>query len=80
MTIQAQLADGRILEFPDGTDPSVVQATVKRVIESSPAPGQAAPEEGIGAAFKGGAKRMGSEFETALESLINPELAAQRGL
>ena len=32
MTIQAQLADGRVLEFPDGTDPSVIQATVKRVI------------------------------------------------
>jgi hypothetical protein len=32
MTIQAQLADGRVLEFPDGTDPKVIQATVKRVI------------------------------------------------
>jgi hypothetical protein len=35
MAIEAQLADGRILEFPDGTDPSVIQATVKRVIASS---------------------------------------------
>ena len=24
MTIEAQLADGRVLEFPDGTDPSVI--------------------------------------------------------
>jgi hypothetical protein len=32
MTIQAQLADGRTLEFPDGTDPTVIQATVKRMI------------------------------------------------
>ena len=32
MTITAELADGRRLEFPDGTDPSVVQATVKRVL------------------------------------------------
>ena len=39
MAIEAELADGRILEFPDGTDPSVVQATVKRVLASSqPAP------------------------------------------
>ena len=41
MAIEAQLADGRILEFPDGTDPSVVQATVKRIIAQSaiaPAP------------------------------------------
>jgi hypothetical protein len=32
MAIEAQLADGRILEFPDGTDPAVVQSTVKRMI------------------------------------------------
>lgn len=39
MAIEAELADGRILEFPDGTDPSVVQATVKKVLASSqPAP------------------------------------------
>jgi hypothetical protein len=39
MAIEAELADGRVLEFPDGTDPSVVQATVKRVLASSqPAP------------------------------------------
>lgn len=32
MTITAELADGRKLEFPDGTDPSIVQATVKKVM------------------------------------------------
>lgn len=32
MTIEAELADGRILEFPDGTDPSVIQSTVKKVM------------------------------------------------
>lgn len=32
MPIQAQLHDGRILEFPDGTDPKVIQATVKKVL------------------------------------------------
>ncbi len=30
--MKAQLADGRVLEFPDGTDPKVVQATVKKVM------------------------------------------------
>ena len=42
MTIQAQLADGRLLEFPDGTDPQVIQNTVKRLIAgaSSEIPGQ----------------------------------------
>jgi hypothetical protein len=38
MTIEAQLADGRVLEFPDGTDPSVIQATVKRMVTPAPAP------------------------------------------
>lgn len=33
-TIEAELADGRILEFPEGTDPSVIQATVKRMLAS----------------------------------------------
>lgn len=32
MTITAQLADGRTLEFPDGTDPSVIQRTVKSML------------------------------------------------
>ncbi len=32
MTITANLADGTILNFPDGTDPSVIQATVKKLI------------------------------------------------
>jgi hypothetical protein len=29
MTIRAELADGTVLEFPDGTDPAVIQRTVK---------------------------------------------------
>lgn len=40
MTIQAQLADGRTLEFPDGTDPQVIQATVKKVLGVQGAPQQ----------------------------------------
>lgn len=32
MTVTAQLHDGRILEFPDGTAPEVVQSTVKKVL------------------------------------------------
>lgn len=46
MAIEAELADGRVLEFPDGTDPAVIQSTVKRVmgigVSSTPA-AQAAP-------------------------------------
>lgn len=32
MTITANLADGRVLNFPDGTDPAVIQATVQRMV------------------------------------------------
>ena len=38
--MRAQLADGRILEFPDGTDPAVIQATVKKVLGVSEAPAE----------------------------------------
>lgn len=41
MAVVAELADGRRLEFPDGTDPSVVQATVKRMVGNT----QASPVE-----------------------------------
>jgi hypothetical protein len=41
MPIEAQLADGRILEFPDGTDQSVIQSTVKRLISEQGAPAPA---------------------------------------
>lgn len=32
MPITAELHDGRTLEFPDGTDPAIVQATVKKTL------------------------------------------------
>ena len=32
MSVTAELSDGRRLEFPDGTDPAVVQATVKKIV------------------------------------------------
>ena len=36
MSITAELADGRKLEFPDNTDPSVIQATVKKLVKPDP--------------------------------------------
>ena len=54
MTIQAQLADGRTLEFPDGTDPAIIQSTVKRMIAAA-----SPPKEGIMASLVGGTKRFG---------------------
>lgn len=38
MTIKAELADGRVLEFPDGTSREVIQATVKKVISGEVGP------------------------------------------
>lgn len=44
MTVTAELADGRRLEFPDGTEQSVIQSTVKRMIGGQPdTPVQNAP-------------------------------------
>lgn len=54
MSITAELADGTTLEFPDGTDPAVIQATVKKRMgmaaaapaqESTAAPKLSAVEE-----------------------------------
>ena len=47
MAIEAELADGRILEFPDGTDPAVIQSTVKRVLGVTDAPKKAAPSADV---------------------------------
>lgn len=42
MAITAELHDGTRLEFPDGTDPAVIQATVKRLMSQQP---QQAPQQ-----------------------------------
>jgi hypothetical protein len=52
MAIFAELADGRRLEFPDGTDPAVIQRTVKRIVAS-----ETPPAEGVFAAGQGGLRR-----------------------
>lgn len=44
--MRAELADGRVLEFPDGTDPLVIQATVKKMLGGQPTEQpQAQPQE-----------------------------------
>lgn len=43
MPITAQMHDGTRLEFPDGTDPSVIQATVKNLMAGKPAPAPTEP-------------------------------------
>jgi len=47
MTIEAELADGRILEFPDGTKPEVIQGVVKKLMGGgAPAPAAPAAQKG----------------------------------
>ena len=77
MAIEAELPDGRILEFPDGTSPAVIQATVKRVLAS----GQPTPAPTIGGqvkeAFKGlvpGAVGLLESAATGASALLPEEL------
>jgi hypothetical protein len=76
MAIEAQLADGRILEFPDGTDPSVIQATVKRIVAQSSAPKQST----IGSELVRGGKQVVSSARTGVESLFDANKAATEGV
>lgn len=56
MTITAEMHDGRKLEFPDGTDPSVIQATVKKLLSgTSGSQEQQRPEGLYDASTLGGA-------------------------
>lgn len=56
MTMTAELHDGRILEFPDGTEPTVIQATVKRMLGVRPATS---------------ADRIGSAVNTISEPIVS---------
>lgn len=59
MTIEARLADGRVLQFPDGTDPAVIQATVKRIL------GQSQPEQPQQSQFSSAGREALSGLELA---------------
>jgi hypothetical protein len=50
MSIEAHLADGTVLQFPDGTDPAIIQATVKKLMAGGD---MAKPEQTAGEAWKG---------------------------
>jgi len=68
MTMTANLADGRVLNFPDGTDPQVIQATVKRLMsESQP---EQAPERSTGEQVVGGLENIASLVSGAIAEPI----------
>lgn len=70
--IEAELPDGRVLEFPDGTDPTVVQSTVKKLlgVSAEPKRGSAA----LAGVNKGIAGLVGLPMDTA-ENLVNLGIA-----
>jgi hypothetical protein len=76
MTITANLADGRVLNFPDGTDPAVIQATVKKMMaqeqpsEQTPAPAPA-PEQSFGQQFMGGLKQTPANILGSAENIAS---------
>jgi len=62
MAITAQLFDGTTLEFPDDTEKSVIQSTVKRITEEK----QIKPDTGFTGAFKAGKENViGSAYALA---------------
>lgn len=62
MAIQAQLADGRVLEFPDGTDPAVIQQSVKNMLAQQPATAE---------------QPQGGMFAQAAQQPVTPEAQQQ---
>ena len=71
---QAQLADGRILEFPDGTDPAVIQSTVKRILGVDETK-ELSPLETVQQA----ASEIGERELSAQQSILEPALALTTG-
>lgn len=64
------------VKFPSNMSDAEIALAIERDILPTIKP----PAEGLGAALVGGAKRFGSTIQTALESILSPEEAAQRGL
>jgi hypothetical protein len=82
MAIKAELFDGTILEFPDGTDPSVIQNTAKRLTQERQAAAEPEPtkDTGIfsmaGRALARGAKQTGSLIGDVLPAMAASAVGA----
>lgn len=87
MTIEAELHDGRVLEFPDGTAPEVVQATVKKMMAASQKrerfiPGDAGSLLSAGEAYDQigkGFDWLGGKATDLLAGKVKPEVAGAIG-
>ena len=84
--MRAELHDGRVLEFPDDTDPAVVQATVKRLLGQQPPSELPAAErfaKGMRDPIEGGAQlltKMLPEGVVKAGDRLNNWLADKTGL
>lgn len=67
MAIEAELADGRVLEFPDGTSNDVIQATVKKMV----AQGQPQPKGSPLPANAGLANFMATALGLPVDTITN---------
>ena len=80
MAIQAQMADGRVLEFPDGTDTAVIQKTVQRLIaaaEPDTSPQIGSPMgEGFGSAIMAASKPSAPENKSVMTGFDAAPVAA----
>ena len=70
MAITAELFDGTTLEFPDGTDPSVIQATAKRVTLERQMAGGEIPRNELGEVAE--RDPQGSKAYQAIKGLVDP--------
>jgi hypothetical protein len=70
MAITAELFDGTILEFPDGTDPSVIQATAKRMTLERQMSGGEKPRNELGEVVE--KDPQGSKAYQAIKGLVDP--------
>ena len=74
MAIEAKLADGRVLRFPDGTDPTVIDTTVQNLLaEGKPAPAPKAAPKPTQAA-----EPVGYDFGAAMAADIAPVEATEK--
>lgn len=70
--IEAELADGRVLEFPDGTDPRVIQATVKKVLGAATKPQETTFGGVASEVVKGGLRGAGDVGSGVAQAVTAP--------
>lgn len=82
MTITAKLADGTELQFPDGTDPAVVQRTVQSMMaqKANPAADPAAMRNRIAAAQANGITPARAAQQAAIDKPVEQQMRDPGGM